>query len=1162
MTIDLFTDITDEQKFEEYRAWTTRALLREYLGVLSGTKGKKRELGDILNCLPNSVFKNPDNVKTHLILNYLEQQFMTVLTDQGLHEGLATMEKLTVEMDQTDKKRCLENLCQRFYTIATEPLPSNFNEKIYLKGQEKTFPSFEQRVFAYYFKHYNTRLLTADTGMGKSGAAYLAMEGSDCERVLIIGPALGKATWKIEEEKLFQQSGNVYSINGAGDIPKAIAADKKYTVVSQELLGLTDHDKKLSAQLEQLIDQMKIDGAIIDEIDNLNNTTAISTKQTVKLLEKIRHNYEKKTGKSSYSTPVIGLTATPIRIDLADLNSTMHSLYPNEFALTRKETTKSRKTFSDTHLNRPDLAYYRLIGEKKMFRWEKASDIQAFTYTSIPVALSPFEHCLYDFIVKEVGGDALRKIRLLEDALFNPLLVKVELRHIASHIPEYDIDAVMASLVRVVDEWKRIKGLDQPKKETDYLTADTLVELGFGEIVLSCFFSEILENGIDTLVDAMTDRTTDSALQELRRFWKPHGVSSKYAALKKILEDALNWKTDENGRQTREKVFIVSPARKQGRTGDVLQRTIQLENGQTTHMYAPYELDQINDSILITHLQEWVAPCCASQNVLMIDGGITVGKQRDAVINAWVNDPDNAVLLATFEAVYQSRDYTLSVIDHKNDDKSIKGVQQIILAPPWHYQQLKQIAGRMRRHGQIVPVDVAMLESVNTVNEGKREAIIYSYFLSRMALSGIALTPEEKSFFDSKRVGSRIPLRSKESRYLLDTMISLRGAGEEKIERFLNEASEVREEITNAQLIAEKYFDHGNDEYQISGYNAELVSYIIKNMAQPNSAILSIGAGTLLLQRKLQKGIDNIDINPYMMEAGWEKAEAYGGRTIVAKASRLAEDVFPSGQYDVVDCSFMLNWSKLGEKIEESERIKILSQIHRVLKEDGVGIIALPKHSLTSESIACFTRGLHALGFTADNAFTGKSYGRNRFGLLKRIGWSVVICKTHEPQLDALSLKDLMFENEKEEWVSYEPKNNKKVPVVKQEPDFTSPHIHFDQYEIVNDQNETIVLTYETPIEVLTEQDKTKPQSEVKGIDFLQETKADYRTNLIKPVMKLFKISWGEAETLCEEIMKQAQEKGIVFAKKDKTINYIVREAQRIARSGRSENQNGGSIEL
>ncbi|MBI2151208.1 hypothetical protein HYU21_00590 [Candidatus Woesearchaeota archaeon] len=138
-----------------------------------------------------------------------------------------------------------------------------------------------------------------------------------------------------------------------------------------------------------------------------------------------------------------------------------------------------------------------------------------------------------------------------------------------------------------------------------------------GDLVLSCFFSELLENGVDTLVEELTKDSSDADLAELRKFWMSRKLSTKYKTLKRLVTDSLTWRQSEDGRIVRDKVFIISPSRRQGRTGDVLQRAINQEDGSVTNLYTSYELDTINDFKLMTLLKSWVSGLCSPEDIFL-----------------------------------------------------------------------------------------------------------------------------------------------------------------------------------------------------------------------------------------------------------------------------------------------------------------------------------------------------------------------------------------------------------------------------------------------------------------------------------------------------------------------------------------------------------------
>lgn len=1164
MTLDLFTDVTDARKMEELRGWVTRALIRPYLGVLKGTTpSADMNVIDMLDRVPRRIFTDTYAIRYNLVEHYLEQRLSRVVTDAGLEAGFAQIDEIIEACKEPEKRQFLERIRDKFYDIATFPLSGDFKPEIQVKDQLRPFPSFEQRTFAYDYANHNTRLLAADTGLGKTDAAYLAMENTSASKVLVLAPASGKETWEIEA-KAFQDPDKVCIVKGAADLRRAAASGKKYIVISQELLGDTEYDPELMALLEEtLVQAAQVDGVIIDEIDNLNNFGAISTKTAIGLIDKIRANHQKKTGNSDI--PIIGLTATPIRGRLSNLNVAMAILYPADYIPHHELSTSNRKTFSDTHLNRPDLVYLSLIGEKRMFRWEQATGVQEFRYEPIHIQASPFERYLHDFIYEQVETGALNKIRLLEDAITNPLLVKVEVRTIAGEkVPTVDIDEALEDLKTIAREWKNARGVETPQTEDDFLSADRLVQLGKGDLVLSLFLSDLLENGVDTLVEELTQDAQDPELLDLRNFWQSRELSEKYKALRERIEGALTWKVLEDGRVVRSKAFIISPSKRQGRTGDVLQRAIRLEDGSERNLYTKPELDKINDSKLLTLIRSWVLEkgLCKPENVLMIDGMLSVGRPRDAVISRWVNDPDAAVMLVTLESTYQSRDYTLNnLVD--SEGREIVGVRKTFLGPPWHFQQLKQMIGRSQRQGQLVPVENDVLEVEGLVDQGKGEAVVYTYLLTRMSLSGIVLGPEEQAFFDSKRVGRRIEYQSKEARFMRDSLGLLTGAGEDKMDE-LFETNQI-----DPEKFGQKFYDEGRDEFKITGYNAELVSFLIKHTTESQSRVLSIGAGTLLLQRKLQRGIDNVDANPFIMQQGWERAREFGGRIVTARASRLDVEQFPNDTYDFVDNAFALQMSKLDTSgsadVADSERVKILTQINRVLKPGGYFSLTLPESALDDAEFRKFARALEEnFGFTLVSQYSGRSFGIGKPRIRKRLGWSILMTKTGSVNLEGLDLTDLELLTDSRTWISRGPRPKKEEVVIR---DYPAPELQlaFDQFEIVNPDNvaDRIIISDEvseghvqnghkdeeaTDL-VLTDEPLVLRESV--RLDFLRgTTKQDYReyrVNLIKPIARATRWSWEQIEDFCIKTVQELDEQKKLARSRVSAFGQIIREARKQA---------------
>ena len=437
----------------------------------------------------------------------------------------------------------------------------------------------------------------------------------------------------------------------------------------------------------------------------------------------------------------------------------------------------------------------------------------------------------------------------------------------------------------------------------------------------------------------------------------------------------------------------------------------------------------------------------------MIDGTVSVGGPRNTVINKWVNEPDSAILLTTLEASYQSRDFTISeILDEQG--RAISSVKKIFLGFPWYYQQFRQMAGRSLRQGMLVPVDIDVLMANGTIDAGKFEAVHMTYLLTRMALSGIQLTTEEQDFLDSKRMGNRIPMLSEEARFRINVFSKVRGAGEDANIEFFNTVDD-EGNLVGAKF-ANIFLEGGRDEYKTTGYNAEMVAGIVDDLDLPDGKILSVGAGTLLLQRKLKRGIDNLDINGAMMESGWEYAGQYGGNKIIGRASRLGE-VIELGSYDFVDLAFVLHWTKLNGKVGDSERVKVLENMNLALKDGRHVAITLPEHALDDDIFVNYVNALEShFGLEIVANQSGRSYGVSKLGFKRKLGWCLVARKVGQCDLKGLETKSLELNYDRREWVNIYQEVEKKTSGR----EYPSPGVglSFDDYEIVNPMVDDEVL--------------------------------------------------------------------------------------------------------
>jgi hypothetical protein len=671
--IDEFSDISDAKKLAHLRAWLTRSLLHLFVGKTKGFISRNDTTPyDLLDKLPRQIFKgSKDEMKLNVVLNFMEQQFMKRFTDIGFQNAIRELNKKREANADPDERKYEDILYERFERILTMPHNPAFKERITVNGVKRKFPSFEQLAFAHDFisdqrrqrlpydpknPPRETRLLAAETGLGKTLTAYLAMEESDADAILILAPANGLPVWPAEAKKGFVNPNRVHVVADGHDLlrirdilvqhaalepekdekGKPLPKEKQYVVVSHQLLSNANQHPHIHENLMALVEQGHIDGAIIDEIDNFRNPKAERTKEALVLFESINKNYYEKRASNNYAAPIVGLSATPIRTGAENFDIPMAMLYPNEFKPSTGDAEKDKDihTFSNSFLHSPELIHLELIGHRRMFRWEQASGVQEFEPEAIFLEPSAFEDYFYRYLVDEVEALTLDKCGILSDALLNPVFAKLKVRELlGDNVPVFDREQAVGALKKIYATWKDMHPNERPTDPEEFLSQDRLVELGFGEMVLGAFFTD-MPNGIDTFIADITSGTDDPELG-LAEFWMNRELSTKYQVIKEILVDGLTWKIDENGDQYRSKVTIILEDHIQGRNREFEQRQKEDEDGNQVDVFNNEELKIINDEILLKKVKEWVAEydLMDPTNVLIYDGSIPTGKPRMHVNN-------------------------------------------------------------------------------------------------------------------------------------------------------------------------------------------------------------------------------------------------------------------------------------------------------------------------------------------------------------------------------------------------------------------------------------------------------------------------------------------------------------------------------------------------
>ena len=558
----LFEDVTDEKKQEKLRSFTTRALLRPYLGdILVQRPQGELDFRDLVILVPDKVFKSGDTATAGIVRDYFISQAMKLFID-GEEAGFRRLNDSILLEHSPAKIPFLQAVESEFHEIDNVNIPPVFQP--FVEGwfaDKSPMPLFRQKYFVWEFLKNRRSFLNGDTGATKTACAYLAMESIGAQRVTIFGPAKARNTWPREAEKIFleEDKPDVFTIRAAKDLEDPRVESTKYLYVGSELMGNAWNNPELYNRIKvALIDRRQTDGIIFDESDEFRHGGTGCTKMLVDMVKKMQEAYSQR---NPFEMPSIALTGTPISSSLEDMDITMALLYPDRFTLPR-EKIDGKFPFSIQALRDPKIAYFLLHGEKLMIQWslddlfgERAPRLPENPRTPIP--MFPYQNVIYEWVAGLQQLGTLAKTRLLRSVLMNPELIKrVSKERGLIPQPSFDDEGLVNKLSELHQTWARWLVEKDPQIPDEPFSADWIAKFGERDLLLQCFFDERLVDGIDSLARRHPEISRD--------WYSMEAVSGKYLALKRFLEERIH--RNGEGYETNEKIFIVSPYHKRGIT--------------------------------------------------------------------------------------------------------------------------------------------------------------------------------------------------------------------------------------------------------------------------------------------------------------------------------------------------------------------------------------------------------------------------------------------------------------------------------------------------------------------------------------------------------------------------------------------------------------------
>ncbi len=181
----------------------------------------------------------------------------------------------------------------------------------------------------------------------------------------------------------------------------------------------------------------------------------------------------------------------------------------------------------------------------------------------------------------------------------------------------------------------------------------------------------------------------------------------------------------------------------------------------------------------------------------------------------------------------------------------------------------------------------------------------------------------------------------------------LKKKGGQNIRKFYDKRPE------QAENIARLYSSHWKGYF--GGNTGNLYAKIISRLDSRENLErkLDIASGPFSLSRALKQPVTNLDLNPYMLEAGKimeEEGIIVPGNTAVQGLFNKLP--FDNESFDLAVCSLALHMSK-----SEGEREQAFREMNRVLRKGGRGIVTLANTWISRTDEKMFYNALEHLGF-------------------------------------------------------------------------------------------------------------------------------------------------------------------------------------------------------
>ncbi|MDD2758440.1 MAG: SNF2-related protein [Patescibacteria group bacterium] len=288
---------------------------------------------------------------------------------------------------------------------------------------------------------------------------------------------------------------------------------------------------------------------------------------------------------------------------------------------------------------------------------------------------------------------------------------------------------------------------------------------------------------------------------------------------------------------------------------------------------------------------------------------------------------------------------------------------------PWTEYQRRQELGRVYRPGIKNSLSSETLVVQRTIEQGIHEYIGRKYRAIEKLLRGVPNTELEKTLLrETEKVEDpSLEVNPELARYYFscwDKMMQFFGyvkeLGEVKFEKFLADYG---------RDYAQGYRELGNRSYQ-SNANRVAGALIDKFAAEaglPSKEvkILDLASGPEMLRRhigeKFQKQVVSLDINPHHLQQA-------RGDVVVSSARKTP---FKDKSFEYLNFALAWHYSRLAPSQGDYERVEVLAEANRVLKEKGRLVMSLI-YSVDLDDEDKFSEAVGKLGFKVVDEYSGE----------------------------------------------------------------------------------------------------------------------------------------------------------------------------------------------